>query len=328
MFASRMPDHRSPSLDFALEIDFSGVLTNPILDIAARVWEPSRYEAFQVCYRSMRRIDDLVDDLKAEYGAVPSELAVHAEREIALWLGKLQAGSLDDDYGRLFLATIQSFAIPLWPWERLGQAMVFDLQHEGFANFHVFLRYCEGAAISPAAVFMQLCGVRQAGEKCDPPKYDIRKAARELAIFSYLTHIMRDYEKDQKAGLNYFADSILRHAGITAREVRELAESEKVDGRLREVFRIYHATAKRYQQKARAVVDSTLVKLEPRYQLSLELIFALYSQIFERINPATGGFGKDELNPSPAEVAGAVQRTIERFRPVEGSGASHRDSMR
>jgi phytoene/squalene synthetase len=158
--------------------------------------------------------------------------------------------------------------------------------------------------------------------------YDIRKAARDLAIFSYLTHIMRDFEKDQKAGLNYFAESILRHAGITTREVRELAESGKVDGRLREVFRIYHATARRYQQKARAVVDSTLVQLEPRYQLSLELIFALYSQIFERINPATGTFGKSELNPTPEEVAEAVQLTIERFRPVERKNVSHGDSIR
>ncbi len=322
MFASLMSDHRSPSLDFALEIDFSGVLTNPILDIAARVWEPSRYEAFQVCYRSMRRIDDLVDDLKAEYGAVPSDLAVHAEREIALWLGKLQAGSLDDDYGRLFLATVQSFAIPLWPWERLGQAMVFDLQHEGFANFHVFLRYCEGAAISPAAVFMHLCGVRQKGDIHDVPLYDIRKAARDLAIFSYLTHIMRDFEKDQTAGLNYFADSILRHAGITAHEVRDLALSGKVDTRLREVFRVYHTIAKRYQQRARAVVDGTLVYLEPRYQLSLELIYTLYTQIFERINPAIGTFGKADHNPTPEEVATAVQLTIERFRPVESGGAS------
>lgn len=328
MFGSPMTDHRSPSLDFALEIDFSDVLTNPILDIAARVWEPSRYEAFKVCYRSMRRIDDLVDDLKSEYGAVPEGLSVHAEREISAWLGKLRAGTLDDEYGRLFLVTTKSFGIPLWPWERLGKAMVFDLQHEGFANFHVFLRYCEGAAISPAAVFMHLCGVRQKGDIHDAPLYDIRKGARDLAIFSYLTHIMRDFEKDQKAGLNYFADSILRHAGIAAHEVRELALTGKVDTRLREVFRVYHAIAERYQQRARAVVDATLVCLEPRYQLSLELIYVLYSQIFERIVPATGTFGGCDLNPTPEEVAGAVQLTIERFRPVERENVSHGDSGR
>ncbi len=328
MFGSPMADQRSPSLDFALEIDFSGVLTNPILDIAAQVWEPSRYEAFKVCYRSMRRIDDLVDDLKSEHGAVPGDMAEFAEREISAWLSSLRAGTLDDEYGRLFLVTTKSFAIPLWPWERLGQAMVFDLQHEGFANFHVFLRYCEGAAISPAAVFMHLCGVRPKGNCHEAPLYDIRKTARDLAIFSYLTHIMRDFEKDQKAGLNYFAESILRHAGITEKEVRGLALSGKADDRLREVFRVYHAIAKRYQMRARSMVDSTLCSLEPRYQLSLELIYSLYCQIFERIEPATSTFSKRELNPTPEEVAEAVQLTVQRFRPVEPRDVSRGDSMR
>ena len=45
--------------------DFEKILTNPILDIAARVWETDRYDAFKTCYRSMRWIDDLVDNRKA-----------------------------------------------------------------------------------------------------------------------------------------------------------------------------------------------------------------------------------------------------------------------
>ncbi len=52
-------------LAFTDELDFGKVLKNPILDIAARLWEDDRYEAFKTCYRSMRAIDDLVDGVKS-----------------------------------------------------------------------------------------------------------------------------------------------------------------------------------------------------------------------------------------------------------------------
>ena len=59
-----MTPSKDQTLDFAREIPFDEILTNPILDIAARVWEQDRYDAFKICYRSMRRLDDLVDHRK------------------------------------------------------------------------------------------------------------------------------------------------------------------------------------------------------------------------------------------------------------------------
>lgn len=317
-----MSPDKSASLDFALEIDFSGILTNPILDIAARVWEEDRYEAFQVCYRSMRRIDDLVDDLKSQYGAVPGGIAGKAESEISNWLAAIRTGRVTDEYGRKFVATLEKFLIPLWPWERLGQAMIYDLKHRGFANFHVFLRYTEGAAISPAAVFMHLCGVSKDGDRYRKPPYDIRRAARHLAVFSYLTHIMRDFQKDQRAGLNYFADSVLAYAKIGEAEFHEAGVSGQSDERIREVFRVYHTVGLRYQRWAREVVEATLPLLAPRYQLGLELIYGLYSQIFSKIDPVGGSFTAEALNPPPHEVESEVKRIITSFRPVATSAVT------
>lgn len=53
------------------ELDFQQILTNPILDIAAHVWEEERYNAFKICYRTMRILDDLVDDRKSIASAAP-----------------------------------------------------------------------------------------------------------------------------------------------------------------------------------------------------------------------------------------------------------------
>ena len=42
--------------------------------------------------------------------------------------------------------------------------------------------------------------------------------------------------------------------------------------------------------------------LQPRYRLSLEMIYQLYLQIFERIDPQQGTFTGAELQPEPAEI--------------------------
>jgi phytoene/squalene synthetase len=311
-----MSKHEPTRLDFASEIDFGAILTNPILDIAARLWESDRYEAFKVCYRSMRRVDDLVDDLKSGHGEVPSVLAIRARSEIDRWLESVRGHSADDEFGRLFLATLERFAIPLWPWERLGKAMTYDLYHGGFSTFRVFLRYAEGAAISPAAVFMHLCGIHRDHDRYGAPPYDIRRAARPLAIFSYLVHIIRDFEKDQRAGLDYFADDLIERFGLSRQDLRKCALTGTADDRLRSLMCEYHRIAAHYQVWARQTVDTTLPYLDDRYQLSLELIYMLYSQIFERFNPKEGAFTATALNPPPEAIRRQVELTISQFRPV------------
>lgn len=306
----------SSKLDFATHLDFSAILTNPILDIAARVWEDDRYAAFRVFYRSMRRIDDLVDHRRALQTPITPEEIAAIESSIGEWVAEALQGDSADPFTREFLSTLSEFRMPLWPWERLAKAMIYDLTHNGFSSFHQFLRYSEGAAISPAAVFMHLCGVSGEAGQRRAPNYDIRIAARTLAIFSYLVHLMRDFEKDQREGLNYFSDDILRSNNLTAESVRELAIAHRVTPELRGLMATYHRIAEDYRRRARWVIDQTLPMLEPRYQLSLELIYALYSQIFEQIDPVGGQFTTSATNPPASAVESCIQLTINRFRDL------------
>lgn len=304
----------STRLDFATHLDFSAILTNPILDIAARVWEEDRYAAFRVCYRSMRMIDDLVDHRRAEQSPITPDEVTSIEASINQWVIDALTGRSSDEFTAQFLTTVDEYRLPFWPWERLCRAMVYDLTHNGFSSFHSFLRYSEGAAISPAAVFMHLCGVRgEAGNRQAPP-YDIRLAARPLAIFSYLVHLMRDFEKDQREGLNYFSDDILRQNDLTKEKLRELAIAQQTTKELRGLMSAYHHIAGEYQKRARAVVDQTLPMLAPRYQLSLELIYSLYSQIYAQIDPVHGEFTTPATNPEKAAIESCIHMTINRFR--------------
>jgi len=303
-------------LDFALELDFGAILKNPILDIAAHLWEEERYAAFRVCYRSMRIIDDIVDDRKSMGSRISVDEVTALSEQMRLWLGSVRDGSATDEFALQFAATLRRFDIPLWPWERLCRAMVYDLKHDGFPTFLTFARYAEGAAISPAAIFMHLCGAQATNGSFKRPAFDIRWAARPLALFSYLVHIMRDFEVDQRDNLHYYADSILGQCSLVRSDLKEIALTGRPTPPFRLLVSKYHAIAEYYRRQARERINLVLPHLTPRYQLSLEMIYSLYLQVFERIDPVYGSFTKEALNPAPSELRARIERTIEQFSPV------------
>ncbi len=306
------PDNVNP-LDFARDLDFQKILTNPILDIAARFWEEDRYEAFKICYRSMRVVDDLVDNRKATGDRISDLEKRQFGALINDWVEAIHATSADDSLQRQLIDTITHFNIPRWPWRRLARSMIFDLNNDGFASYRVFLRYTKGAAVAPASIFMHLCGVSQGVGGYRTPRFDIRKTSRALALFSYLVHIIRDFEKDQKSNLNYIADDIMATHKLSRASLKRVAHGEPIGDNFRDLMRQYRGLAEFYQKKARRMIDLTLPALKPRYQLSLEMIYSLYSQIFERIDPDNGRFTGAELNPSPEEIQARIDQTIARF---------------
>ncbi len=293
--------------------DFHEILTNPILDTAARFWDDERYDAFKICYRSMRVVDDLVDNRKAT-GHRISKVERRQFTSILNDLVGAIGGTIPyDSSAKELIETKARFLIPLWPWQRLSKSMIYDLHHDGFRTFPVFLRYSEGAAIAPASVFMHLCGVAKENGCYLTPQFDIRKAARPLALFAYLVHIIRDFQKDQNNNLNYLADALIAENGLNRQKLREVADGGKITPGFRKLMEQYYNFAEYYRRKARRMIDKTGVYLEQRYMISLEVIYNLYLQIFERIDLQRGGFTTAELSPSPEEVQSRVNLTISSF---------------
>ena len=309
-----MGNSKSVHLDFVDKVEFDQILTNPILDIGARFWEKERYEAFRVCYRSMRIIDDLVDDRKTTGQPLTQAEIDEYRREMTDWLESVHSGQSTDPFLDSFRTTQKRFAIPLWPWERLVKAMSYDLVSDGFSSFLSFLRYTEGAAIAPASVFMHLCGVSiTADGRIVPPRYDVRLAARPLAIFSYVVHIIRDFEKDQASNLNYFPSTLLGKYRLDRTELTAIARSNSPTESFRKLIGFYQRAAEFYRTKARKALDTLADLLEPQYLLSLEVIYGLYHQIFERIDPKAASFSTAAMNPSPEQVRARLTRIIDRF---------------
>lgn len=275
-------------------------LQNPILDIAASFWEPERYRAFRVCYASMRRIDDLVDDLRAR-GLVDDRAAVSAVSE------ELSAETLLALAGEGELAeTIQRFEIPVESWTRLAGAMRFDLTHDRFANFLQFRRYARGAAIAPAAVFIHLIALKRNGERWSPAPVDPFASARDMALFSYLTHILRDFREDFSEGLEYVALDLRKRFSVSDAIWKNAGAGDQAP-EFTELVRFHYHLARRYQERARVERLAVRPHLTAQYRFSLTLIWRLYSQILDKIEQAEFSLDPELIHPSRDEIVSEIQ---------------------
>ena len=203
--------------------------------------------------------------------------------------------------------------MPKWPWRQFSQSMIYDIHHNGFQTFTNFLTYAEGAAVAPGLIALHLCGVIKVAGQYLPPQFNIRKVARPLALFSYLVHIIRDFQKDQHDNLNYIAQDLMNRYTITPEMLKAIAEGQAIPLKFRELMNEYYRFADYYRSKARKALNTIYVYLQPRYQLSLEIIYNLYHLVFERINISNGAFTSKEFTPSSREIKDRITQTISHF---------------
>jgi phytoene synthase len=197
--------------------------------------------------------------------------------------------------------------------EAFAKSMIYDIHSDGFTTLQSFLQYAEGASVAPASIFVHLCGIQKQNGHYTEPRFDVKDAATPCAVFSYLVHIIRDFQKDQFNNLNYFADDILEKNGLNHRKLNEIAHGASIPQGFRELIREYYWAADKYRQKTYDAIQNIWPVLEPRYQVSLGIIFNLYLMVFERIDIENGTFTTQELNPTAEEIKQRVYTTIMNF---------------
>jgi phytoene/squalene synthetase len=200
--------------------------------------------------------------------------------------------------------------------EAFANSMIYDIKHDGFPSLQTFLNYAEGASVAPAAIFVHLCGLTKNNEEYVVPVFDVKKFARPCAVFSYLVHIIRDFQKDQLNHLSYFADDLIEKNGLDRKKLSAMAHGSTILDGFRHLIGEYYTVADEYRRKTHQVIQEIRPLLEPRYQLSLDIIFNLYLMVFERIDVENGHFTAEELNPTPEEVKIRVLETINEWKLV------------
>jgi len=261
----------------------------------------------------MRAIDDLIDNHKAK-----NKLIAESERKdfvanVEEWMKMIIISKECNPEQAELLHTIEKFKIPLWPLEAFAKSMIYDINNDGFPTLQAFLDYSTGASVAPATIFVHLNSItKKEGSYINPP-FDVKWAASPCAIFSYLVHIIRDFQKDQLNNLSYFADDLISGSNLTREKLHEFADGKPVDQKFRNLIKLYYTLADEYRIKTEEIIYKISPLLEPRYQLSLQIIFDLYMMVFERIDIANGKFTTEELNPTPDETRERVYRTILEF---------------
>jgi phytoene/squalene synthetase len=261
----------------------------------------------------MREIDDLVDNHKANNRTIAPEKREEFIADVNEWLKMIIISEECNPQNKELIKTIEKYKIPLWPLEAFAKSMIFDINNNGFATLESFIDYAQGASVAPASIFVHLSGLMRINGQYQVPPFDVKEAATPCAVFSYLVHIIRDFQKDQFNYLNYFADDLILKYGLSHKDMRDIAHGATVSEGFRKIIREYYTLADLYREKTLKVIKRIGPLMEPRYQLSLEIIFNLYLMVFERIDIEKGNFTSYELNPTPEETKKRVHDTIIKF---------------
>jgi phytoene/squalene synthetase len=308
-----MNSNRQKFLEIFNSIDFHKITDHPNILIAARFWEDERYVAARTCYKFMRLIDDLIDDYKAANRSIAPGERKNFTENVNEWIDMIGSSTIKNPFQKELTDTIEKFLIPRWPLEVFAKSMLYDINHDGFATLNDFLDYSQGASVAPASIFVHLNSISKKDGKYEVPPFDVRDAATPCAIFSYLVHIIRDFQKDQLNNLNYFADDLIVKNNLSRYDLQEIAHGKKAGSDFRNLVKIYYELADEYRLKTSDTIEKISPLLEPKYRLSLEVIFSLYLMVFERIDLKKGSFTTEELNPTPDETRERVYQTILNF---------------
>jgi len=278
----------------------------PYLFLVARYFQDKeKYRAFCSTYASMRVIDDQIDSIPWR-GRLDSAQKLMYRKEIQNWLEKIEACQNGDLVRQpIFLAlqdTFKRFPIPLFPWKNLARAMQKDVGKDSFSTLPEFVQYAEGAAIAPATVFMFLLTAQGNGRGYywDFSEKEIYKFARELALFCYLTHIIRDVSSDLqlgRSGLLYIPQRDLHRFGLTKEDLLWFKKMKTVNAEFKKLAARYVKTARTYEAKGKKLLQKLNSHLEQDSRFILSLLLEFYSATLEEIERADYNVfsGKEKL---------------------------------
>lgn len=256
-----------------------------ILEQVTGDWDDDRRTAFSACYRVMRTADDIVDERRTRGMPIPARERREIVRTIATVIRDGLAPHAE---------LIRGLLIPSWPWRRWMHAMRYDLAQGFFPTYQKFLSYAEGAAVAPGAIFMHLCAVGDRVARIRP-RFNVRRAARPLALFCYHTHILRDMKEDAHDGIVFVPDDMLRRQGLDRSAFLSALHGPSLPSGVVAVAEWYHERAAVYEGLSRDMLRTVSTHCSAQYHRSLERLFELYVALYRSMDIRSGCFTKDAI---------------------------------
>ena len=280
---------------------------NPFLYFVSSFFEDkNKFKAFCSTYSSMRILDDYVDSIKNRTKLNRYEKIFYL-KEISKWenlITDCYNGKRVENPILLALSdTFKAFNVQLFPWTNLATAMRWDIENSRFNTFKDFLEYTEGAAIAPATVFISVISAQPDGEKynCSPNDINPYYYAKNLAIFCYLTHILRDVSYDlelEDSGLIYLPKEDLYRFSISENDLWNFKSSKSINRNFQHMMKYQISRARKFGDKGKVIMKELFEYLDSDCWFILNLLVSLYEKTMDKIESVAYNVfnGKHELN--------------------------------
>jgi phytoene synthase len=257
----------------------------------------ARYEAFISMYAVMRVVDDRVDALPgpealgaAERRRVLDELDRWEARIGAALSGRAGAAGADPLDTALAAAAVR-FPAPAVLWTNFLRAMRFDVDHDRIDTRERFLDYAEGATAAPTTLYVYLLAANRdpQGRYTLPPSadgFELLACGRNLGLFAYLAHILRDVAKDLRLGERgriYLPLEDLTAAGLSESDYGEIVSRGRGEARWDRLVALVLARARAYEAEGAALARRRFPVMDPDCRFILSLIIRTYGQLLDRI---------------------------------------------
>jgi phytoene synthase len=201
-------------------------------------------------------------------------------------------------------------------WIDFVDAMRFDVSHPRFADFDAFISYAQGATVAPTVIYVYLLTSTLDEDGCyRVHDFDYQTCGRELGIFAYLAHILRDVREDAlvgSTGLVYLSLADLQDCQLRDVDLRDFAQRMQSDARFTKLVGMISARAQSYAQRGGTLVQHILPRMSPDCRFVLQLIVVYYRELLRRVsNPDIDLFAKPSLLDSQSKLQLALQVAAE-----------------
>jgi len=270
---------------------------NHNLHDAARLFgEGHHYRFFLASYAAMRVLDDAIDEdflelAKEERAGRRDDTLVLIDQwraqVAAAQLGQFEASadSIEPEVFGLLSHYLSRSQLGTEPFEKLAASMRSDVEERGLNTWEDFFGYCEGASVAPGSVFIYLlaCEMDDDGiSTIDLPESPM-DYAREMALFCYLTHILRDLPEDAQRDpqLLTLPTEMLQDAGFDREGFRSAVQSSAPE--VERVRAILRRKAGAYSVRTEKKIADLAPNISTRSLEILRYLYGLYHATFESL---------------------------------------------
>jgi len=261
-----------------------------------------KYRAFCAFYAVMRVVDDRIDGLPSR-GLLSNAQRLTEQGVLSAWSKGVEAcyatGSVPNpvvdacarhDAQLLFKAfadSLGTFRPPQVLWDSFFGAMRWDLEHDRFESWQQFLTYAEGASVAPTTIYLFLLVARRVGESTElPDGFNVAECGRQLGLFAYIGHILRDLAEDLRTGQNgflYVSREDMAAHGVTEELLLSDVETGQASTATRGLVAELVSRARQCLSEGRTSMACLSGQLDQDCSFILELIVTVYECVLDKI---------------------------------------------